>query len=150
MKWKWASLFGIPVVIFAVLIWIIPARKIPVDVIGDFSAKDVETIVAFAKGEIRQHVLPDLSWRSIRRMPQRFKRYSSIKLITIIGSRDSQAGVYVWSNTNGYSISIFSNNWASLNGSITNAKVSLDLSMGQFIIIFSDSNCWCRADYFVD
>lgn len=101
MKKKWLILvLGLPVLLLAVWLWTAGSRQIPVDVIGDFSEKDVAEIVAAAKRELRREILPNLSWQSLKAMPAAIKRYSTIKLITILQRNHDEALIFAWQKTN--------------------------------------------------
>jgi hypothetical protein len=134
MKWKWLILLCIPVVLCGVLIWSISARKIPVDVFGDLSEKDVAEIKALARHEMLRGIMPDFSWRSLKRMPRAIKDYSSIKLFTLLTlptiRSSNSVFVVLWSDTNGLSRSVFANELYDTNESIPHLQYELCLSNG--------------------
>ena len=100
-KWKWLiSLLCLPVLCFAVWLWTVGGRQIPVDVIGDISEKDVTEIVAAAKRELRSRIFPNFSWQTFKDMPAAVRRYSSIKLVTVGALRTNEAWVMFWQKTN--------------------------------------------------
>jgi hypothetical protein len=103
-KWKWlVPLLCLPVLLFAVWLWTVGGRQIPVDVIGDLPEKDVAEIVAAAKRELRRYILPNFSWQTFKDMPAAIRRYSSIKLITVWKEHPDFAYVHFWKTTNGVS-----------------------------------------------
>jgi hypothetical protein len=126
-KWKWLILLCLPVLLFAVLIWSISGRQIPVVVIGELPRRDVDEIVAAAKREMRREIFPNFSWQSIKGMPKAIERYSSIKLFTIIQDmRDGDAVIIsVWNDTNGFSSPTLSNEWLNSNWTNSNSQLWL-------------------------
>ena len=100
-KWKWLILLCIPMLCFAVWILTFGGRQIPIDVIGEFSEKDVTEIMAAAKHELRSEIFPNFSWKSLKGMPTAIRRYSSIKLVTVAALSTNGAHVILWQKTNG-------------------------------------------------
>ena len=93
-KWKWLILLVcIPVLLFAVWLWLACSSKIPVDFVGELSEKDVAEIVAAVRSKMRREVFPNFSWQSLKSMPGVIKRNSSIKLITIFKTDLSNVNV---------------------------------------------------------
>jgi hypothetical protein len=112
-KWKWLVFASVPVLIVAAWLFVISAGNVPIDVVGSLSKKDVAEIVALVKQKFRRETLPDFSWRSIRNFPAAYRRYSSIKLYTIVPSADA-AGVWVvsWYETNAITRRVFDRYWS--------------------------------------
>ena len=99
--------------VFAVWLWTVGGRQIPVDVIGELPEKDVAAIIAGVKRDMRREIMPDFSLQSLRRMPGALKRYSSIKLFTVASVKDMDNCfiIITWSTTNNFSRSTFSNSF---------------------------------------
>jgi hypothetical protein len=100
-KWKWLILLCIPALLFAVLVWNISGRQIPVDVIGELPEKDVAEITAAVKREMRREIFPNFSWQSLKDAPKAVRAYFGIKLISISVDGDKNAFVYLFRETNG-------------------------------------------------
>ncbi len=83
MKSTWILLLLMPALLFAVLIWAVSSRQIPIAVIGEIPAKDAEEIYMATKRQMRSYILPNLSWQSFKSLPRAIKLYSTVKLITI-------------------------------------------------------------------
>ena len=100
-KWKWLILLCLPVLGFAVWLWAVGGRQIPVDVIGGFSEKDATELIAAAKSEQRRQIFPNLSLKTLKSMPAAIRRYSNVKLITVCERNSAFAIAFLWQKTNG-------------------------------------------------
>jgi hypothetical protein len=134
-KWKWLILLCLPVLIFAVWLWTVGGRQIPVDVFGELPEKDVAEIVTLVKRQMRRHILPKVSWKNLKRVPSELKEYLKTKLITIDwcnpGTNREFADVWIWSNTNGMP------RWTSDSKLSVNGKIT---PLGSEIADFASSN----------
>src|ERR1700722_5183228 len=100
-KWKWLFLLAIPLVLFAVLIWTMTGRDIPVDVYGDLPEKDVAELTAIVKQNLRGPRLPGLSWDSIKNFPRVYKYYHNFKLFSVVYDKAGESvQVLAWQYTN--------------------------------------------------
>lgn len=100
MKKKWLILLAIPVLLIAILVCALGSGETPVELVGEMPEQDVAEITARVKQMLRQQILPDLSWRSVKHIPKALKNYSTIKLITIVADPNRSATVVAWLNTN--------------------------------------------------
>ena len=99
---------------FAVWLWTVGGRQIPVEVFGGLPTNEVAEITKTVRSEMRRQILPDLSWRSLKGMPSALKRYSSVKLFTIMpwGNQSGEfAQVTAWTDGNRLPRYYFSNGW---------------------------------------
>jgi hypothetical protein len=101
-KWEWLILLlCLPLLLFAGWLWMVGGRQIPVDVIGDVPEKDVAEIVVEARRAMRHDIFPNFSWKSLKDLPAAIRRYSTIKLITVLFESRGGVSVFVWQTTNG-------------------------------------------------
>jgi len=57
--------------------------KYPIEVVGNLTTNEVQEIREIARKQLRRQVLPNLSWASIKGIPQALKCYTKTKLLKI-------------------------------------------------------------------
>lgn len=93
MKKKWIILLALPLVIFAILIWILTPVDSNIAIEGNLSATDISEIKAAVRKELRASLLPKLSWNSIKSYPSAFRNYLRIKIASIKSTEPESAEV---------------------------------------------------------
>lgn len=73
------------------VIWFVARREEQIEVRGNLSAKDLAEIKSAVKSELRQEILPDFSWSSIKSMPTATSRYfqNRIRVVAVLDNTNS-------------------------------------------------------------